>query len=307
MINHQEFPKDPNLEPLRFAVRFMYDLQKLRIQSGNRNSKQHKAAKLTKEDKEFLTKTSKGLRSLEAQGLKEVERHLRGIPIWEEWLRLQKGCGPTMAGFLISETNIRHPRCSTVSQLWAWFGLHVTNGQAERRRKGQKSTFSSWRRAKMVHVLGGCLLKACSLDDQGYYTSVNKIIDGVKTKVRIPWSDSNPPWRKFYDDYKHRKQNQQVDVCMRCEGKGEAQREDEEDEPEAGVKKKKKIVKCWNCGGTGGPAPWGKDDKHRHQAAQRKMVKEFLLQFHVKWRELEGLPVRPRYEEEFLNRRHNAA
>jgi hypothetical protein len=45
---------------------------------------------------------------------------------------------------------------------------------------------------------------------------------------------------------------------------------------------------------------------HRHKAAIRKMVKEFLKDLYVAWRTLEGLPVRKPYEEEYLNRKHAA-
>jgi len=44
---------------------------------------------------------------------------------------------------------------------------------------------------------------------------------------------------------------------------------------------------------------------HRHQAATRKMIKEFLKDLYVAWRELEGLEVREPYEEEYLGREHH--
>jgi len=43
---------------------------------------------------------------------------------------------------------------------------------------------------------------------------------------------------------------------------------------------------------------------HRHKAATRKMVKEFLKDLYVAWRTLEGLEVRKPYEEEYLGRSH---
>jgi len=45
---------------------------------------------------------------------------------------------------------------------------------------------------------------------------------------------------------------------------------------------------------------------HRHKAAIRKMIKMFLKDLYVAWRELEGLPIRVPYEEEYLGRKHAA-
>lgn len=43
---------------------------------------------------------------------------------------------------------------------------------------------------------------------------------------------------------------------------------------------------------------------HRHAAATRKMVKEFLKDLYVAWREIEGLPIRKPYSEEYLGKFH---
>ena len=44
--------------------------------------------------------------------------------------------------------------------------------------------------------------------------------------------------------------------------------------------------------------------KHRHDAANRRMVKEFLKDLYCAWRVIEGLPVRKPYAEEYLNKKH---
>ncbi len=43
---------------------------------------------------------------------------------------------------------------------------------------------------------------------------------------------------------------------------------------------------------------------HRHKAAIRKMVKEFLKHLYIAWREIEGLPIREPYSEEYLGKKH---
>ncbi len=311
-------------EQLRHAVRFTYDLQKLRIQQGNRAGPKAEGAEaeLGESQKKFLAKASETLHDIEEDGFKEVKRLLKGVPIYEHWLKNQKGVGPAMAGIIVSEIDIA--RADTASKLWAFCGLAVENtltaiaiknatpddleavigpetmakldllefggelivsakadlktselklleqsldsfewsevitGTAQRRKKGEKAKYNPWMKSKMLTVLGGSFIK------------------------------SNSPWRKFYDDYKARKQNQQVRLCMLCKG--------------TKVFDKKP---CGNCNGTGGPCAWGRSDAHRHQASLRYMVKMFLLELHKQWRTLEGLPLRPPYAEQYLGIKHH--
>jgi hypothetical protein len=174
-------PRRPHkYESLRHAVRFFYDAQKLRIQSGNRNAKREdgSGADLDEDDKEFLTRTSTGLNDLEKITLKEIKRLLKPIPIYQ-WLSEQKGLGPTMAGVIVSELETS-ARFETVSNLWSYSGLGVdtATGKARRRKKGEKANWNSFLKTKLLGVLGPCMIKA------------------------------NSPWRKLYDNYKHRKQAQ---------------------------------------------------------------------------------------------------
>jgi hypothetical protein len=310
-------PKDPPKPPadppthkqkLRAAVRFFYDLQKLRIQSGNRGGPQaeHAEAALDDVDKAFLTKTSAGLDLLEKEGLHEIARLLKGVPIYESWLKDQRGIGPTMAGVLLSEINIEN--CNTASQLWSFCGVGLKDGKIQRRVKGQKANYNPWLKSKVLKVIGDCLLRAKS------------------------------PWKDFYDNYKYRKQNTILDTCACCNGSGRMKVEEEKPkgsgqpsstsapgegsqpyekgepmrssqpevigEPNAQGHPtstgEPKTSKCSNCNGTGGPAPWGRSDAHRHQASIRYMVKMFLLELWKQWRAIEGLEVRPSYHEQYL-------
>lgn len=159
-------------EKLRQAVRFFYDLQKLRIQSGNRTGT--KEVELDAEDQKFMDKTCSGLEALERLALREVQRHLDDVPIYEEWLMHQRGCGPTMSGVIVSEIDIA--RAGTVSALWAYAGLAVSTetGKAVKRTRGVKANWNPFLKTKLVHVLAGCLMRARS------------------------------PWRVHYDNRKHR-------------------------------------------------------------------------------------------------------
>lgn len=321
---------DIRKEKLKNAVRYFYDLQMLRMQSGSRATKKSKVAEahLDEEDKAFLQKTGKGLSSLERDALKEVGRLLQGVNIYEDFLKDVRGVGPTLSGVLVSEINIEN--CTTVSKLWAWCGLAVVDGKAVRRKKGEKLHFNPWLKSKLLKVLGDCLIKAASLDEYGYHTKVvDKGEDGALKTVdatdedgnvildddgnpkqkramrRVPWPKGVPCYRKFYDDYKNRKENTKVEKCMGCDGSGKVARVEREAETEAGVKKPRTKKECPNCKGTGGPAPWGASQAHRHAAAVRYMVKMFLADLWNHWRAMEKLEIRPPYAEEYLGRTHH--
>lgn len=305
-------------EKLKNAVRLFYDLQELRMQAGNRTARKTKDAELDDADKAFLNDTKKRLADLERHALREVTRLLKHQPIWEH-LKEIRGVGPTIAGVLISEIDIT--RCNTASQLWAYCGLAVgPDGKAVRKRKGEKLSYNPWLKTKVVKVLGDSFIKSCSWDPTfGYstataarneYGDVITYIDdeGVKRKkmTRMPLPDGVVPYRKFYDERKHRQENTLVDVCMACEGKKVVVRIDREQSTVPGTKKPRLNIPCPNCeGGTKHPT-WGASKEHRHKDAVRYMVKMFLLDFWIAWRKLEGLDVRVPYAEEYLNRKHHA-
>lgn len=266
-------------EKLRAAVRFFYDLQKLRIASLHRSEpKKGEAPKiiLDEGDKEYIDHMGNGIKKLERDALKEITRIASQSVVYEHLIG-HRGVGPTIAGFLISEFDIH--RSERPSQFWAFAGLHVEDGKSPRPHKGEKLKWNKWLRAKCVFVLGGALLKS-----------------------------NNAEYKALYDGYKNRKRTQ-LGECRACQGTGEAT------SPES-----RKKVKCWNCVGdtittktvvdgktktskklshqfTPDRAPWGNSDAHRHQAAVRYMVKQFLADLWREWRTLEDLPVVPTYHE----------
>lgn len=108
-----------------------------------------------------------------------------------------------------------------------------------------------------------------------------------------------PVWRKVADDRKHRRLNQ-VGPCMRC-----AIREESRLRARDGADKAKLAFldedpdDCPNCEGTG-RGPWGTSPDHRKKDANRYMAKMLVKEFVRAWKELEGLPLRLSYEEEYL-------
>jgi len=305
-------------EKLKNAVRFFYDLQRLRMQSDSRADKKAKKAEahLDEDDKQFLSSTSKGLEKLEKEALKEVGRLSKDLSIYKEFLEGIRGVGPTMRGLLCAEIDIE--QCETVSKLWRWCGLAVVDGVAEHPVKGDKLHYNPMMKSKMLGVLGDSFIKSCAVDAGGYHVNVPVKENGKQlyepdpdnpgkeraVTRRVPL-EGDPPYRKYYDEYKHRKESTMVDQCMGCRGTGKVTRVDRDADVAQGTKKPRSQTVCPNCNGTGGPAPWGACPEHRHKAARRYMVKRFLADLWVAWRTLEGLSVRPPYAEEYLNRAHH--
>lgn len=129
-----------------------------------------------------------------ANNLKYV---LREIPIYTEWLEGVLGVGPSMAGVIISEIDIS--RAKYASSIWKYAGLDVAKDGRGRSRRAehltdyeylakdgdQKTrrgiTFNPFLKTKLVGVLGASFIK-----------------------------QSDSPYRKIYDDYKHRLENNPV-------------------------------------------------------------------------------------------------
>lgn len=252
----------------RRAVRFFYDLQKLRIQSGARGSRkaEHAEAQLSNRAKKKLDEQSELVKQLERNALWHVTDLLKGVPI-AEWCLEIRGLGPTMTGVLLAEIDIA--RANTPSALWRYCGLSVVDGHADRRKKGEKLSFNPWLKSKVLKVMGDCFIK------------------------------SNSPYRKFYDDYKHRKQSQLVP----CDHVAFVDTPGKDGKKPTRTKKQMTAADCKLCNGTGMKS-WGNSDAHRHNAAMRYMVKQFLLDLWKKWRELEGLPVTDSYAVAKLGMHH---
>lgn len=215
-------------EQSRFAlkrkVRYFYDLQELRIQTHGRVNKNNPhGIDLHIEDLNLLETRAKDLAKFEREALYDIRDHLRQIPFYNKVLNdpvRYRGVGPTMAGVILSSFDIA--REDTPSKMWAFAGLrpmpckrckhcfsvvlpieggrykHATNrrdeyrckvqnltandviesAQSQRPTAGEKLPYNAWLRTKLIGVLGPVLLRCGS------------------------------PWRRAYDDCKHRKMSQ---------------------------------------------------------------------------------------------------
>ena len=119
---------------LRYWVDTYYDIQALRLATGNRIS----AIKKRKQEPDSRTLTLfESLYTIEKQTEKWIKQEIKGLPIWENYLKQVRGIGPCFAGGLISWIDIT--KCPTVSSLWYYSGL----APQCRKVKGEKMNWNS--------------------------------------------------------------------------------------------------------------------------------------------------------------------
>ena len=316
-------------DQLKTLVRGTYDIQALRIAMGNRlvgnfkvklgikpgtkekDLSDQKKQRLLKVIRMAYQRITDGIITLDTEGegiistetemtlvrqyielLKREEAQFKDIgkivahfTLWQDFLKDVRGVGPAMAGVILSEFD---PRIGTKpSSFIAFAGLdvatdperaHVADGKGRSRRKehqitveytnkaGKKAkresiTFNTFVKTKMIGVLGPSFLRAgvpCEPDCEKK-SCINR---GSHT------TEFGSPYGKVYANYRHRLENHAVYGIA-----NEAARIAEFKE-----KGKKYAPKA-----------------HRHNMAIRYMVKIFLIDLHVKWREVEGLPVTKPY------------
>jgi hypothetical protein len=148
-----------------------------------------------------------------------------------------------------------------------------TNKKGEREIR-YSLTFNPWTKTKLVGVMSVCLTKA-----------------GVRKKDPVT-KDPVPPfaiteWGQIYMDYKNRLTHHQR-YGTHNDGQPDLARMARHPTGEDG-KKTKFLITC---------------KARRERMALRYLVKQLLIRLHIKWRELEGLPVSLPYEEAKLGYKH---
>lgn len=295
---------------LRSHVRGAYDLQKLRIMLGNRIVANYKAkmgqkpgkpeSEMDAEGKAVLaeirgafdsmtggllalpTNITKGFKkgdpiisgvamftlvaeyleieATEKRHFKMLEHILADFPIWTEFLKGVKGCGPAMAGVIISEIDIhkaRHP-----SSIHKYAGLDVAQDGHGRSRKKEHLVEREYvdrdgKNQMRVGITFNPFLKT-------------KLTGVLATSFLRAGKDNKYP--AIYYAYRHRMENHEKWGEHNDKIKGET-----------------------------GKAITSKGK--RHNMSMRYMIKMFLIDLHVAWRGLEGLPVSEPYSVAKLGRR----
>lgn len=286
-------------EAMRLLVRVRRDFQKMRISVDNRLGIKASGEKQKVEQREFSERdTANFLRiSIEARKQeKEIEKMLKEIlsefPIYNDWLKDITGISHNMSAVLLSDFDIQE--ATTVSKMWQYAGLNpgVVRGKKRVPKEDYKEEIGEIvgeveKDGKLVAyiVLTDDMIRADKATP-GYILPYNK--DLRKHLLGI-LADS---FIKKQSPYSQVYYNLHIPKERRTKG-----------EPQGRLDASEKITNEVKKGGQIVQIPWKETtEQHRHQAAKRKMIKEFLKDLYAEWREKEGLPVRVPYEEEYLGK-----
>lgn len=139
-----------------------------------------------------------GSGGIEHQAVLKLQRRVRKHPLWTAWGTHQRGVGEKTLARLLSAVgdpywNDLHDRPRTVSELWAFCGLHVLHpggqavndnqlsvaaGVAPSRKRGQKANWSTTAKTRL-YLIAECCLKAGGDYAESYREARVKYADSV--------------------------------------------------------------------------------------------------------------------------------
>ena len=277
---------------LRMLVRAREDSQSMRKRMDNRLGQKAdgKPQKLTEDrtfdidDHVFFENISKDNSEQESNIEKRLKIKLKKFPVYNLWLKNIKGVGEVHASWILSEFDIEE--ATTVSKMWQYAGYNPTlvTGKKRISKKEYKPS------------MGRIVSEIKNINTKGidYIVETDNLIRGDRAMEGfvLPFNKNlrvrlyclaesfikckSPYAMEFYYPYKARLEKESNKIVN--EGKP-----------------RKDDGKAWN----------EVSARHRHFAAIRYMMKMFIKDLYVAWREIEGLPVRVPYEEEYLGIIHH--
>lgn len=207
------------------------------------------------------------LESQESKQFRQMQSTLDVIPIYQAFLQHERGIGPAMAAVLI--TYFDPAKARHVSSFWKYAGLDVAQDGAARSRRKE-------------HLIERAYTDRNGNEATRLSTTYNpwlrmKLLGGLAPS----FLRSASPRRELYDNYRHRittdASRHKVTVV----------------EWKRAFRAGEDVRNLWPPG-------------RIHKAALRYMVKIFLVDLWTKWREIEGLPVSPTYNEARRGYAHGA-
>jgi hypothetical protein len=137
-----------------------------------------------------------GLARLEHDAELQLKRQLRAHALGP-WVKAARGVGDKQGARLLAAIgdpywNDLHGRPRTVSELWAYCGLHVIDGRAVRRARGQRANWSA--AAKMrAHLVAVSIVKAGGPYREVYDAAREKYADAVHPGECVRCGPSGKP------------------------------------------------------------------------------------------------------------------
>ena len=207
-------------QEIRYLVKIREDYQKMRIATDNRLSKKADDSDQSKLSIDYegidaldLVDIKEATKDIEKQLDKKIAKALKGVPVYEQFLKNVKGLGPSLSAVLISEIDIE--KASTVSKIWQYAGLNpaMVFGKkkegdkiiqttdlikGDRKTKGYMMPYNGFLKSKLLGVMADCFIKARSPYTEYYYNykarleQSEKPVNGDTSKH---WKDETPAHR----------------------------------------------------------------------------------------------------------------
>ena len=133
----------------------------------------------------YARQALKDIKETEAKLKKYIQAMLKIDPFYNTWLKHVKGIGPLLSASLMADLGSPE-RFNTVGQLWAYCGEHVLDGEAPRRKKGQRANWNGSLRMALYKVssqfvkIKGCYGRQLYDEYKAYYVER----DGPEPKWR---------------------------------------------------------------------------------------------------------------------------
>jgi len=263
---------------LRRKVKMFYDLQRLRIQTAGRTYDRaaENEIELAEVDIVQLERRAEDLKKVEKEALHDIGAHLKTMPVYTEILsdkKRFKGIGVTLAAVIIAEVDIH--KAETVSALWRYAGLAPVPCRRCKLCKDEVSPIKAGDVA-FKHTFSRtdkCELKRVPLSQTFESARAERPTKGEKLA--------------FNRFFKTKMVGVMADCLLKANSPFRSYYDNYKHRLASGNR--------------------GRSDGHRHRMALRYMTKMVLLEIWRDWRELEDLPVRPAYQEEYLGHTHGAA
>jgi len=299
------------------------DVQAMRKAMSNRLGKKADGSKQNISDgRTIMTEDLDNFKTIASDSKKQeekiermLEKALRRFPVYTEYLKGIKGIAAVSAGWIIGDFDIHV--ATTVSKMWQYAGLNPGMVKGKKRIKPEQHkgepVFTEIIRDKKVEalIIGTNEMVKGDRPTPGFVLPYNKplrtalcgvLADSfIKQGIRYR-SVSDEEYEAADDDFRRIHKEKGKQVIDSVTGYAEYYRDHK-----IRLGHSEKQTRETKKGGAVEEMAW-KDTKlkHRDQAAKRYMIKMFLKDLYVAWRELEGLDVRPSYQEEYLGHKHES-
>lgn len=171
------------LNDLTLVVRQFYAVQDMRKAMSNRIQAYHRLGYYAEHAGEVYDHT----KDLEDYIGKIAAKMVKDVPIYQTWLKHVVGIGPALSAALVSNIG-SVDKFATISALWAYSGLDVRDGQARKRRRGEKANWNADLRMLVAFKIPTQFIKATSSFGRQLYDQYKAFYEATHDQKCPTWS-----------------------------------------------------------------------------------------------------------------------